>query len=190
MLIIGTVGRLTPVKDQRSLLLALAEMRTASPDIFRRLRAIIVGDGPLRGSLSALVSELGLDDVAWLAGDRKDVPDLLATMDVFVLPSLAEGISNTVLEAMASGLPVIATSVGGNVELVTDGYNGGLVPAGDPVTLAGALKTLLEDAPLRQRQGINSRQTVCERFDWNRAVDAYLGVYDELLSPAPVRQGT
>ena len=189
ILVVGTVGRMTPVKDQQSLLRAVAELRRIAPDLFQRVRILIVGDGPIRHSLVDLVDLLGLQDMTWLPGDRRDIPELLAKMDLFVLPSLGEGISNTVLEAMASGLPVIATAVGGNVELVADGVNGRLVPVGSPAVLAAALKALLVDDLARQRQGATARQRVCERFDWNRTVDAYLGVYDELLQARAVRPG-
>lgn len=181
MLVIGTVGRLTPVKDQKSLVRAVGELRVIAPMLFDRIRLVIVGDGPLRQSLADLVDELDMTEMTWLPGDRDDVPELMAVMDVFVLPSLAEGISNTILEAMSSGLPVIATAVGGNLELVEDGYNGCLVPVGDSVAMARALGALLDDESDRKRQGANARLRVCERFDWNRTVEAYLGVYDELL---------
>jgi glycosyltransferase involved in cell wall biosynthesis len=171
---------LTPVKDQQLLLRAVAHIRETDAALGARLRLLMVGDGPLRASLTQLAEQLGLQDVVWLAGDRQDVPRLLQVMDVFVLPSLGEGISNTVLEAMASGLPVIATAVGGNVELVEDGCNGSLVPAGDHLALATALTALLRDDGERARRGANARQRVCERFDWERTVADYLRVYDEL----------
>jgi len=181
MLVVGTVGRLTPVKDQRVLLQAVVNLRDLRPDLYQRLRVLMVGDGPLRRELIDLVAQLELEAITWLPGDREDVPELLAAMDVFVLPSLAEGISNTVLEAMASGLPVIATAVGGNLELVEEGFNGSLVPVGDPQALAQALVPLLDSAEERARQGANAHQRVAQRFDWKRTVNAYLGVYDELL---------
>lgn len=181
LLVVGTVGRLTPVKDQQLLLRAVAKMRVDYPSLAPRVKLILVGDGPLRAELTQLVDELGLANVAWLAGDREDVPELLSTLDIFVLPSLAEGISNTVLEAMASGLPVIATASGGNVELVKEGVNGRLVPVGEVDALCQALATLLENDELRQRLGENAREGVRERFQWDQAVASYLGVYDELL---------
>jgi sugar transferase (PEP-CTERM/EpsH1 system associated) len=181
ILVAGTVGRLTPVKDQQNLLRAFAQLRESDPGLIDHLRLIIVGDGPLYSQLKQLIEQLALQDVVWLAGDRQDVPDLLQAMDVFVLPSLGEGISNTVLEAMASGLPVIATAVGGNVELVEEGCNGRLVPVGDHLALAAALATLFKNDGERIRQGDNARQRVCQLFDWDRTVAAYLQVYDELL---------
>ena len=186
IVVVGTVGRLTPVKDQQALLQAIARLRAENPELGARLRLLIVGDGPLRTALQQSIESLSLHDVAWLAGDRKDVPDLLQAMDIFVLPSLGEGISNTVLEAMASGLPVIATAVGGNVELVQEGFNGALVPVGDPAKLAAAIAALASNEQERARQGKNARQFVCTQFDWERTVGAYLGVYDELLG----RRGT
>lgn len=182
MLVIGTVGRLTPVKDQQRLLQAVSILRSEHPALGERIRLLIVGDGPLRQSLEGQVAELGLDDCAWLAGDRDDVADLLQVMDVFVLPSLAEGISNTVLEAMASGLPVIATRTGGNVELVEPEFNGALVPVGDAQALADTLQAMLSDPGLLKTLGNNARERIAQRFDWDRTVNEYLSVYDNLLN--------
>jgi sugar transferase (PEP-CTERM/EpsH1 system associated) len=181
ILVAGTVGRLTPVKDQQLLLQALAHLREGHPELSDRLRLLIVGDGPLYPVLTQMVEQLALQDVVWLAGDRDDVSSLLQAMDIFVLPSLGEGISNTVLEAMASGLPVIATAVGGNIELVEEGVNGSLVPVGDHQALSNAMASLLKNDAERSRQGANGRQRVCQRFDWSRTVDGYLRVYDELV---------
>jgi len=181
ILIVGTVGRLTPVKDQQLLLRAADRLRRENPELGSRLRVIIVGDGPLQAELGRLIEQLGLHDTIWMAGDRNDVPALLRLMDVFVLPSLGEGISNTILEAMASGLPVVATAVGGNLELVEEGFNGSLFSVGDVQGFSSALVSLLEDDEERARRGSNARARVCSRFDWNRTVDAYLDVYDELL---------
>jgi glycosyltransferase involved in cell wall biosynthesis len=133
-----------------------------------------------------MVESLSLQEVVWLAGNRDDVPNLLRLMDIFVLPSLGEGISNTLLEAMASGLPIVATAVGGNVELVEEGFNGSLVAAGDHVALAETMVSLLVDNRERAVQGANSRQRVCQQFDWGRTVDAYLNVYDELLGRSTI----
>jgi sugar transferase (PEP-CTERM/EpsH1 system associated) len=187
ILVIGTVGRLTPVKDQQLLLRAVAQLRMDHPELGDRLGLVIVGDGPLRSMLAQLTEQLALQDAVWLAGDRDDVPDLLQAMDIFVLPSLGEGISNTVLEAMASGRPVIATAVGGNIELVEEGFNGSLVPVGNVQALSNALVALLQSDSERARQGLNARQRVCSEFDWDRTVNAYLGVYDELLGRSTLK---
>jgi sugar transferase (PEP-CTERM/EpsH1 system associated) len=185
-LVIGTVGRLVAVKDQRSILLAVQALLRQRPAWRRRLRVVLVGGGPLEAELRQLAVDCGIDDLVWMTGDRDDIPELLRTMDVFLLPSLGEGISNTILEAMAAGLPVVATSVGGNPELVEDGVNGRLVPVGDAPALAEAVLGLLEDDRARRRMGDAALQGVRLRFDWDRAVSEYLGVYDGLLGAAGV----
>ncbi|MFK7974487.1 MAG: TIGR03088 family PEP-CTERM/XrtA system glycosyltransferase [Halioglobus sp.] len=182
IVIVGTVGRLTPVKDQQLLLLAAAWVRENQPELFDQLRVIIVGDGPLAVQLEELASTLSLTEVVWFAGDRDDVPDLLATLDVFVLPSLAEGISNTILEAMASGLPVLATASGGNLELVEQGFNGALFPVSDHCALGEALVEQLSDPQKRKELGDNAHQAVVKNFNWDRTVAAYLDVYDQVLA--------
>lgn len=182
IVVIGTVGRLTPVKDQQLLLNALVLLREEHPELGARARLVVVGDGPLKQALADKAAELGLESVVWFPGDRDDVPDLLKVMDVFVLPSLGEGISNTVLEAMACGLPVLATGVGGNVELVTPGENGALFPVGGTAALVKELVALLEDADLRRRQGESAQRRVLRHHDWNNTVRGYLAVYDELLA--------
>jgi sugar transferase (PEP-CTERM/EpsH1 system associated) len=179
--VVGTVGRLAAVKDQGSLLRALAAIVQAEPTQRETLRCILVGDGPERASLQSLVEELALGDCVWMAGDRDDIPNLLACMDVFVLPSLGEGVSNTVLEAMATGLPVVATRVGGNPELVTEGDTGLLVPVSDIAALARALQRLIDDPALCVRMGNAGLERVQRDFDWQRTVAAYLQVYDVLL---------
>lgn len=179
--VVGTVGRLAAVKNQESLLRAFARVLQQQPDLAARLRLVLVGDGPLAGRIRDGVTQLQLGDPVWLAGDRQDVPQLLQSMDVFVLPSLGEGISNTLLEAMATGLPVVATRVGGNPELVADGENGLLVPVADDEALAAALEALAQDAALRARMGTAALERVAERFDWDRTVSDYMKVYDRVL---------
>ena len=181
MLIVGTVGRLTPVKDQQILLRAMASLRAKHPELGERLHMMLVGDGPLRADIERLSAQLGLQEVVWLTGDRADVHELLKLMDVFLLPSLGEGISNTVLEAMASGCPVIATEVGGNIELVEEGSTGALVPVGDQAALEEAMLALLGDERIRREQGSSARQKICRNFDWERSVASYMSVYDALL---------
>lgn len=179
--VVGTVGRLAAVKDQLTLIRALAHILADQPDYRSHLRGILVGDGPERAALERAIAEAGLQDVIWLAGDREDIPALLARMDVFVLPSLGEGVSNTILEAMAAGLPVVATRVGGNPELVVPGETGELVPVGDASALAAALRALLDEPELAARLGAAGRERVRRNFDWPRTVAAYLQVYDEVL---------
>jgi sugar transferase (PEP-CTERM/EpsH1 system associated) len=177
----GTVGRMQTVKDQTLLARAFVRALEREPGLKNSLRLVMVGDGPLRAEAQRILSEAGVADLAWLPGERHDVPDVLRGLDCFVLPSLAEGISNTILEAMASGLPVIATHVGGNPELLVDGDTGQLVPAGDPEAMATALIAYAK-APERAREaGRAGRSTVERRFSMEAMVAAYQGLYDRLL---------
>ena len=176
-LIVGTVGRLDPVKDQAGLLRSFAALLPAHPDAF----LVLAGDGPCRPDLLRLVGELGVGRRVRLLGDRPDVPLVLSAMDLFVLPSIAEGMSNTVLEAMATGLPVIATRVGGNPELVEDGATGRLVAPQDPGRLTQAIAGYLEDPHLRAVHGKASRQRATEQFGLDRMCLAYTDLYSRLL---------
>lgn len=180
--VIGTVGRMQGEKDPLNLLRAFLRLVDATPGGRERLRLVFIGDGPLRGEAQRLAGESGCEDIVWFAGVRDDVAALLRGLDVFVLPSLAEGISNTILEAMASGLPVVATRVGGNPELVDDGRSGTLVPAGDPEALAEAIRAYVEDPELRRGHGRAGRLKVEQEFSMERMVQRYLAVYDEVLA--------
>lgn len=188
--LLGTVGRLAAVKDQQLLLVALHHLTSERPELRDKLRLVVVGEGPERSSLSAMINKLMLNDLVWLAGDREDVPALLRIMDIFVLPSLAEGLPLTLLEAMATGLPIIATSVGGNPELVQDGTTGLLFPAGDADALARAISTLIDDPALRQGMGQAGEARIRADFDWQRTVNNYLSLYDALLYPDAFRSRT
>ncbi len=181
--VIGTVGRLDPVKDQAALVRAFAAVASNHPGAY----LVLAGDGPCRGALGQLVEELGVAPRVRLLGDRTDVPAVLAAMDVFVLPSIAEGISNTILEAMASGLPVIATRVGGSPELIEDGVVGTLVPPQDPAALAAALAVYLDDSEMRAVRGKAARTRAAERFGLDRMCDAYAELYRDLLGCRPAR---
>lgn len=176
--IVGTVGRLDPVKDQAGLVRAFALARSAHPDSI----LVIVGDGPCRRELAELIATLGLRKHVELLGERKDVPVVLAALDIFVLPSIAEGMSNTVLEAMATALPVIATRVGGNPEMVEDAINGRLVPRQDVQGLGGAIASYLDDAHLRSLHGKASRERVLQDFSLERMCRSYTDLYRDLLA--------
>lgn len=185
--LIGTVGRLSPIKDQVMLARAFVRARELAPAARERLRLVIAGDGPLRAEIEQVLRDGGVQDLAWLAGDRTDVPAVMHGLDVFALPSIAEGISNTILEAMASALPVVATNVGGNAELLADGVTGRLVPPRDVDTMA---KALLEDfhqpEPARER-GRRARLEVERRFTLDGMVAAYGDLYERLLAQAAAR---
>ena len=151
---------------------------------------MIVGDGPLRVTLEREITIAGLHEMVWLAGARDDVPALMQAMDCFVLPSRAEGISNTLLEAMACGLPTIATDVGGNGELITEGETGWLVPPENPHAMAAAMERISNDSSLRQAMSAAARKRVETNFSLDVMVRNYLQVYDSALVsagvPAPV----
>lgn len=181
----GTVGRLQAVKDQATLLAALAELIRRRPDLRPRARLLVVGDGPLRDDLVRRAVELGVADLTHFAGASADVPAWLQAMDVFVLPSLNEGISNTLLEAMASGLPTLVTRVGGNVELVQEGDGGGFFAPGDVDTLAGRLIAYFDDEVLRRADGAAARARCEARFSLRAMVDAYAGLYRGLAARSP-----
>ncbi|KIX13212.1 sugar transferase [Dethiosulfatarculus sandiegensis] len=173
-----TVGRLSQVKDQAGMLQALALLKGISPLPVLAL----VGDGPERNSLTALTEELGVKDHVRFLGDRRDVPKLLAASDCFVLSSVSEGISKALLEAMAVGLPVVATNVGGNPELVCPKQTGLLVPQGEPKALAQALATVLLDGGLAQRLGRAGRERVKKSFDVRATAQAYGDLFAELVN--------
>ena len=181
-IVVGTVGRMDPVKDQMTLVRAFVHLVRCAGDRGRDLRLMMIGDGALRLTAAQALQEAGLSDRAWLPGERSDVPDLFRAMDVFVLPSLAEGISNTILEAMASGLPVVATDVGGNSELVEAGRTGFLVPRADPEAMADAIRIYVDDPELRRDHGARGRER-CEReFSIGTMVKRYAALYDSLLA--------
>jgi sugar transferase (PEP-CTERM/EpsH1 system associated) len=180
-LIIGTVGRLQPVKDQATLVRAFAALRASSPQLHERLRLVMVGDGPMRAQLQALIDELQLANSTWLPGARDDVPELLQAMDVLVLPSLAEGISNTILEAMATGLPVLASQVGGNPELVRHGQTGALFAPGDVLALADLIKNYTNDPALLAQHADRARAIAVSEYSLETMVTRYQQVYESLL---------
>jgi len=181
LVVIGTVGRLEPVKDQLALARAFAMAIEREPQARRFLRLAIVGAGSLRPAIEQTLAGNGVADLAWLAGERPDVPRLLPQFDAFVLPSQAEGISNTILEAMACGLPVIATAVGGNVELVSDGATGLLVAPNDTPALADAIARLGNAADLRARLGVAARASAVAQFSLAEMVRRYGAMYDREL---------
>jgi sugar transferase (PEP-CTERM/EpsH1 system associated) len=179
--VIGTVGRMQEVKDQLTLARAFARLVSDVPGAEQRLRLVMIGDGPLRERVRALLANAGLEHLAWLPGELDDVARIMRSFDLFVLPSLAEGISNTILEAMASGLPVLATDVGGNPELIEPGVTGSLVPRNDPDSMARAMRAYTESAELCRRQGSNARRTIERRFGMEVMAGEYMALYDGML---------
>ncbi|NOY45286.1 MAG: glycosyltransferase [Deltaproteobacteria bacterium] len=167
----GIVGRLDPIKDHPTLFRAFSLLREKVPSA----RLLVVGDGPERARLESLGGEGAL-----FLGDRTDVPEILRTLDVFVLSSRNEGISNTVLEAMAAGLPVVATRVGGNPELVAEGETGTLVPPGDTEALCQALAGYALHPDRARSHGRAGRNLVEARFSIPAMVAGYEGVWERV----------
>jgi sugar transferase (PEP-CTERM/EpsH1 system associated) len=180
-LVIGAVGRMQAVKDPLNLVDAFLLLRERCPAAWPRLRLAILGGGPLLKAVRERLAQAGAADQAWLPGDRSDVAELLPQFDIFALPSQAEGISNTLLEAMACGCAPVATEVGGNPELVEEGSNGLLVPAEDSAALAAALARLVDDAALRRRLADASLARARERF----SLDGMMAAYEALYASAP-----
>ena len=170
------------MKDQAGLIRAFAQTEDAGKSAL-----VIAGDGPSRGQLEAVIKELGIGERVRLLGERDDVPVILRALDVFVLPSLGEGISNAILEAMATGIPVIATRVGGNSELVRDGITGRLIEPRRPGELAEVLTTYLGDAARARSHGAAARGRAVDQFGLGRMLAGYTALYRQYtaLEPRP-----
>jgi sugar transferase (PEP-CTERM/EpsH1 system associated) len=180
-IIVGGVGRLQAVKNPLGLVEAFARVVARRPAWRERLRLVLVGEGALRAACEAALDAAGLRDIAWLAGERSDIAPLLRTLHIFVLPSLAEGISNTVLEAMASGLPVVAAAVGGNAELVRDGVTGLLVRSPDAELLADAIERLVAAPETAAALGRAARARAEQEFSLAAMVERYRALYSQQL---------
>lgn len=181
-LLITTVGRLDPVKDQAGLIDAFRVLCDSNPGMGARLRLAIIGEGSQRHHLEQHIARLDLGRQVRLLGNREDIAALLAECDVFALSSVAEGIPLTVLEAMAVGLPVAATDVGGVGEVVIDNVTGTLIAPSDPAALATALVRYVRDPGLRLQHGRSGRERVQNQFSLPAMVSAYTALYDELLA--------
>jgi glycosyltransferase involved in cell wall biosynthesis len=175
--LVGSLGRLHPQKGFSDLLTAFAQVRQRVSSV----RLFVAGDGELRDDLEAQARSLGIAAAVTFAGVRADVSEILAALDVFVLPSLWEGMPNAVLEAMAAGLPVVATAVGGTPEVVVDRVTGLLVPPQDPGALARAIERLLRDPGLRRTMGRAGRRRVERHFHIQETVRQVQDLYEALL---------
>ncbi len=189
-IVIGSVGRLEAVKSPMTLMQAFLHLRESEPRVRDRLRLVLVGDGPLRHELESAAVARDMADVVWITGARDDVPDLLRGFDLFVLPSLNEGISNTILEAMATGLPVIATNVGGNPELVRQGETGSLCWPADPLLMAASIREYLQDPDKRRDHGLAGLNRVVQHFSLDAMVAGYIDSYKDLIVYSGNRAGT
>lgn len=171
--LLGSVGRLNRLKDPATLIRAFAHLHASQADT----ALVMIGDGSLRCGLEEQVAELGLGGSVRFLGDREDVPELLAGMDLYAMSSLSEGFSIALLEACASNLPVVATRVGGNPEIINDGINGLLVPASDPVALAQAMQAVLDDPERARSLGAAGRNWVVEHATLDAMTARYTEIY-------------
>lgn len=178
--LVGSVGRLVPIKGHMVLLSAFRAL-AADNDA---CRLVLVGDGPMRVALEAEVADADLSDRVWFAGERDDVRELLPAFDVFALPSQSEGLSMALLEAMAAGLPIVATAVGGNPELILDGQTGWLVPANDPIAIADVLRQVLA-RPLAAKEVGEAARVACLR---DHSFERTASLYFEALRAATERR--
>ena len=188
--VIGTVGRICAVKDQATLIRAFARLLERHPERADAIHLVLVGSGPDEAELRRLTEELGVASRVEWAGNCSNVAERLEAFDLFVLPSLAEGIPVTVLEAMACGLPVVASRVGGLPELVEEGETGTLVPAQDPERLCDVLDGYLLDEARCRAEGAAGRRRALQRFSLEAMVAAYENLYGELLPRSAARSAT
>jgi glycosyltransferase involved in cell wall biosynthesis len=177
----GCVGRLVDLKNHVSAIRVVAGLAHALP----QLRLLLIGDGPLRRHLEALAHELGIGDRVRLLGERPDTRELLPGLDAFLMPSLTEGHSIALLEAMAAGLSIIATRVGGNSEVISHEHTGLLVQANDDEALSTASRRLVDNAALARRLGADARSWVLQHVSVRTMADAYESVYAEALGLVP-----
>jgi len=175
-------GRLHSVKGLDTLLQACSKALPTLP----KAQLLILGEGPEESSLKNLASRLRITDSVLFLGRRDNVVEYLQSADVFILPSMSEGLSNSLLEAMACGLAVVATDVGGNVEAITHGCNGILVPPRDPAQLAQALIHLIDNSTLATELGEQARITVEKNYSLSSVVDQYVDLYQQLLKTSEV----
>jgi sugar transferase (PEP-CTERM/EpsH1 system associated) len=178
--VIGTVGRLQDVKHHAGLIDAFALLRQMLPEQQARLRLVLVGDGPLRARLEQQIAGAGLQDCVFLAGARSDVPPAMRSLSLFALSSIAEGTPVTMLEAMASGLPVVSTAVGGIPDLVVNGATGSLVPARDAQAMAEALAAYVRAPALARAHGAAGRARIERHYSVSAMLAAYIDLYDGL----------
>jgi glycosyltransferase involved in cell wall biosynthesis/protein-tyrosine-phosphatase len=184
-LVIGTAGRLSPVKGHDTLLRAARVILDRRPDA----RFVIAGDGPLEHELKALAAQLRVDGACSFLGGRADIKDVMSAMDVFVLPSLNEGLPMAVLEAMALAKPVVVSKVGGLPEVIQHRHSGLLVPAGDAAAFAAACLELADDREWAARLGAAAKRTVEQEFSHDRSGQALVGVYQAVARRYPRRAG-
>jgi glycosyltransferase involved in cell wall biosynthesis len=179
MIRIGMISRMNDAVKRHDLFLRVAAKLVPR---FPELRFVLVGDGPLRPGLEELARQLELGERLIFLGDRHDIPAVLAALDISVLPSSSESLSNAILESMAAGVPVVASDVGGNPELVQNGKTGFLFSAGDQTQFGAALETLVTQPELRKRLGSAAREKAQTEYSIAKVRDRYQDLYDSVLA--------
>ena len=192
--VVGTVGRIQDVKNQKGLVDAFARLIALLPQERGRLRLHIIGDGPLLPQIRAQVEAAGIADRVWFAGSRSDIAELMRGFSVFALPSFAEGTPVTLLEAMATSLPVVASRVGGIPDVVTD-ESGVLTAATDIEAIAAALMQYYQRPDVAARHGGAGRRTIEQHYSIAAMLTDYTRLYDTLCAakaaaPFPARKKT
>lgn len=181
--VIGSVGRMDDAKNDTTLVEAFLRLISSPHVAHGRLRLLIVGDGPMRAECQAMLERAGAGHRAWLPGERPDTAQLMRAMDLMVLPALAEGSGNVLLEAMATGLPVVATTVGVHKELVQPGLTGILVPPMSPDIMAAAIADYCRIPEMGARHGARARGQVIAHHSLPAMARNYLAIYDSLIEP-------
>jgi glycosyltransferase involved in cell wall biosynthesis len=176
--VVGSVGRLAPLKNYASLVRWVGELLASFPQV----QLVIVGDGEERPALEDLIAAQNLADRVKLPGFRPDIPQVLGAMDIFAFPSLSEGLPRAVMEAMAAGLPCVATAAGGTAEAVVHGQTGYVVPVADAAGFKAALLRLINDEELRSRLGAAGRQRAFTLFNPARLAAQYQELYLSVLT--------
>ena len=177
--LLGTVGNLYPVKGHTYLIKATAIIKKTVPNV----KTIIAGRGDLLDRLKGEASGMGLEKNIEFLGYREDIPQLLQAMDIFILPSLSEGTPLSILEAMASQKPIVATDVGGLSEIVKNGETGFLVPSKDPESLAEKILLVLENRELAEKIVAEARKKIVKEYDLNNMVKRYVHLYESVSEP-------
>jgi sugar transferase (PEP-CTERM/EpsH1 system associated) len=180
--VVGTVGRMEAVKDHPNLVRAFLGLVATSQEARARLRLVIAGDGSMRAECMEIARQAGAEGLIWMPGERTDIAEIMRAIDLFALSSIGEGIPITILEAMATGLPVVSTRVGGTCELVDEGETGALVPASDAAALGAAVAAYFRDPEMAARHGKNGRVKAEARYSVNSMVRGYMDVYDRALA--------
>ncbi len=174
--VVGTIGRLSSVKGQKFLIEAMRDIISKMPGV----QCLIVGSGDEESALKSLALTLGIEGYVHFAPSDPDTAKFLSLMDVFVFPSINEGLGIALLEALAAGLPCVASRVGGINNIITDGSNGMLVEAGDSSAIAGAVIRLLGNPGLRRDMGERGRRVVAEKFPIGLMADKMIKLYDKI----------